>query len=99
VKSNRTAPAACNVCGKPFDTPTAAEASRPLRPPRPGDISICRGCGNVAVLDSNLRAREMNEVEFAALRPEEFREISRARKARLSGQGKGRKASPGRRLK
>lgn len=53
----------CLKCGKPLSAATSFEKAEP----RPGDISICVECGNVAAYAEGLSLRPLNWGEWLML--------------------------------
>lgn len=47
------------MCGYPHDDATSAQFNEAR--PKPGDISICAGCGVIATFDEDLRVVPMTE--------------------------------------
>ncbi len=50
----RTPPNTCHTCGKVLD---AATDTGDAPTPRPGDVSICIGCGELMIFTKGLRLR------------------------------------------
>jgi hypothetical protein len=61
ITTHKTADSKCPACGHAFSA--ASNTLNSERGPRPGDWSICIGCGAVLAFDKRLRPRALTEVE------------------------------------
>jgi hypothetical protein len=64
VTTRKMPDAKCPVCGHAFSA--ASNALDNERGPRPGDWSICIGCGTVLAFDATLRPRALTKAEQRA---------------------------------
>lgn len=56
----------CANCGKRLDRASGvvAKNARNFKRPKPGDLSLCIGCGHVSVFDEGLRLRAPTAAEI-----------------------------------
>jgi len=47
----------CTICGHDLDGATQINGNNM---PKPGDVSICVGCANIAIFDDDLKLRQPN---------------------------------------
>lgn len=65
LKEHRVRSFACLHCGKILDAASGVDDDD--MPPKPGDVSICFYCGNIAVFGDNLLLRQPTDKEIIAL--------------------------------
>jgi hypothetical protein len=55
----------CPHCGKKLDAASRMEGPQPL--PKPDDLTVCIGCGEVLAFDGRLHLRKVSATELATV--------------------------------
>jgi hypothetical protein len=77
IHSTRIPSFRCPECGYSIDTAGTLDPRGPkVVRPRPGDISVCINCGDVAVFDEALKRRPSTLAERSAAGPDLERVVS-----------------------
>lgn len=79
VRTSRVPLKACPWCGELRDAATSFENASP----RPGDVSICAGCGGLTKFDENLELVKVEEAEFQTWEPMDRLQVNTLRDAFL----------------
>ncbi len=69
----------CPHCGQTVDAISTLAGQVPK--PKPADMTVCLGCGEVLQFDEQLRVRKMTATEIAALTPEEAFDLKQTQAA------------------
>lgn len=73
-------PTHCPKCGTFLDAASVLRSGH-IPMPKPGDFTVCIGCGVIMTFGDQLQLQEVSEAELAALKPKELTNVKKIQAA------------------
>jgi hypothetical protein len=73
--SAKLSPMQCPHCGSKLDAASTINEETPI--PKPRDLTVCFGCGEVLQFDTRLHLEKISAIELAELEPQEADSLKR----------------------